>query len=107
MRRLAMVLGPAVMLLGQESKIAPDLAGIGGDEEVDVIIQYHEPEGRRGSARQPFSLSLPAGVSSRRPVRELGLIGAIAARVNGAAVAALASDSRVKYVSPDREVSAS
>jgi len=47
MGRLVLLAGPAVLLVGQESKIAPDLAGIGGEEEVDVIIQYNEPEGRR------------------------------------------------------------
>lgn len=104
---LVLLAGTAVLLTAQESKIAPDLAGLGGEEEMDVIIQYNEPEGRRGGGRQPFSFSLPAGVSSRRPVRELGLIGAISARVTGSSVATLAADSRVKYISPDREVSAS
>jgi serine protease AprX len=45
-------------------------------------------------------------LSARLPVKELGLIGGVAARVNGAGLQALARDRRVKYVSPDREVGA-
>jgi hypothetical protein len=90
----------------QDDKLAPDLTNLAEDQTIDVIIQLEEPEARPGARRQPAPFSPPAGVnlSDHRPVSELGLIRALSARV---ALASLAADPRVKYISPDREISAS
>jgi len=93
----------------QDDKLAPDLANVAEDQTIDVIIQLEEPEARPGARRQPAPLALPTGLnlSAHRPVTELGLIRALSARVGRAALASLAADPRVKYISPDRQVSAS
>ncbi|MFO0500741.1 MAG: hypothetical protein ACK527_00890 [Acidobacteriota bacterium] len=99
----------AVPAWTQDDKLAPDLTNLAEDQTIDVIIQLEEPEARPGARRQPAPFTPPAGVnlSAHRPVTELGLIRALSARVGRAALASLAADPRVKYISPDRQVSAS
>jgi subtilisin family serine protease len=98
-----------VPLAAQDDKLAPDLTNLADDQTIDVIIQLQEPAARPGARRQPTAFTPPAGVnlSAHRPVSELGIIGALSARVGRAALASLAADPRVKYISPDREISAS
>ncbi|MCX6588240.1 MAG: hypothetical protein NTX13_16870 [Acidobacteria bacterium] len=108
-RRLAaamFLMASVPALFGQEDKLAPDLAGVGAEETVDVIIQLEEEPAGRGTRRGLAWAGLAGGLnlSAHRPVKELGLIGGVSARVNGAGLQALARDRRVKYVSPDREV---
>ena len=93
-------------LLAQPGKLAPDLANLDPNESVDVIIQLEDtPAPRPGAPRPARPLALGGvNLAAQRPVRELGLINGLAARVSGAALASLATDPRVKYVSPDREV---
>ena len=94
-------------LFAQNSKLAPDLANLDPNEPVDVIIQLNDPPpGRPGAPGRGRSLPLAGGLnlSAQRPVRELGIINGLAARIPAAALASLAADPTVKYISPDREV---
>ena len=52
-------LASAMSLFGQEDKLAPDLAGVGAEETVDVIIQLVvEPAGRGGARRGAAGLGV-------------------------------------------------
>jgi serine protease AprX len=98
----------AASLLAQNSKLAPDLAILDPNEPVDVIIQLNDPPPGRPGAPAPPGLSPSAASTSppNGPVRELGLINGLAARLPAASLASLAADPRVKYISPDRPVTA-
>jgi serine protease AprX len=95
-------------LLAQPGKLAPDLANLDPNESVDVIIQLEDtPASRPGAPRPSRPLALGGvNLASQRPVRELGLINGLVTRLPAAALASLATDPRVKYISPDRPVSA-
>jgi len=96
-------------LLAQPGKLAPDLADLDPNESIDVIIQLEDsPAPRSGAPRPARPLALGGiNLAAQRPVRDLGLINGLSARLPGASLASLASDPRVKYISPDRPVSAS
>ena len=96
-------------LLAQPGKLAPDLAGLDPSETIDVIIQLEDsPSPRPGAPRPARPLALGGvNLASQRPVRELGLINGLSARLPAASLASLAADPRVKYISPDRPVTAS
>lgn len=98
----------AASLFAQSGKLAPDLAGLDPNDNIDVIIQLEDtPAPRPGATRLTRPLALGGvNLAAQRPVRELGLINGLAARLPVASLASLAADARVKYVSPDREVSA-
>jgi hypothetical protein len=94
------------VLLAIPEKLAPDLANLDPNDSIDVIIQLEDtPTPRPGAPRPARPLAL-GGVSlaAQRPVRDLALINGLAARLPAAALASLAQDPRVKYISPDREV---
>jgi serine protease AprX len=99
----------AATLAAQNPKLAPDLADLDSSEPVDVIIQLEDtPASRPGAPRPARPLALGGvNLASQRPVRELGLINGLTARVPAASLASLAADPRVKYISPDRPVTAS
>lgn len=88
----------AASLLAQNSKLAPDLAILDPNEPVDVIIQLNDPPpGRPGAPRPARPLALGGvNLASQRPVRELGLINGLAARLPAASLASLAADPRVR-----------
>jgi serine protease AprX len=98
-----------VVLMAQESKLAPDLAGVAPEDTVDVIIQLEEEPANEGGGRRvaTFPLPLPRALSSSARVTRFSAFPGVVARVKGSALAALAQDRQVKYISPDREVSAS
>ena len=98
----------AATLLGQAEKLAPDLAVFDPNEPIDVIIQLEAPPAARPGAPRPMRPAALGGVNlaTYRSVRELGLINGLAARLPVAALASLAADPRVKYISPDRPVTA-
>ena len=92
-------------LFAQEGKLAPDLWHVDADESVDVIIQMEEPPAAAGGRRGMPFLVPRALNTSQKPTRFASFPG-FTARVKGSALAELARDSQVKYISPDREVSA-
>jgi len=102
--KLAAGLAFAAALLAQPDKLAPDLANLEPYESIDVIIQLEDtPSPRPGAPRPARPLALGGvNLASSRPVRELGLINALAARLPAGALASLAQDPRVKYITPDR-----
>ncbi|MCA2968226.1 MAG: hypothetical protein INH43_06905, partial [Acidobacteriaceae bacterium] len=96
----------AASLSAQLNKLAPDLAGLDPNDNIDVIIQLEDTPAPRPGAPRPARPAALGGVNlaSQRPVRELGLINGLAARLPAAALASLSADPRVKYISPDREL---
>jgi serine protease AprX len=93
-------------LIGQENKLAPDLAFVAPDQEIEVIIQLEDLPEERGAGRPPAPLRLPAALSARGPLRELSSIRGLVTRITGSALSALTRDPQVKYISPNRKVSA-
>jgi hypothetical protein len=70
-------------LLAQPGKLAPDLAGLDPSETIDVIIQLEDsPAPRPGAPRPTRPLALGGvNLAAQRPVRELGLINGLSARL--------------------------
>lgn len=98
-------------LLAQPDRLAPDLAGLAPDRAIDVIIQLEEAPGEDTPSARPSAprSKLPqhlggVNLAANRPVRELGLIHGVAVRLPVGALASIARDPRVKYISPDREI---
>jgi hypothetical protein len=98
--------GVVLPLAGQESKLSPDLLPVAAEEVVEVIIQLEDPPEGRAAGRLPAAFPRPASLSARGPVRELNAIRGLVTRVNGSSLSALARDPQVKYISPNRELSA-
>src|SRR5258708_3646943 len=82
----------------QPPKIAPDLQGVDPRSIVSVIVQFATPLGTQQSGR----ISQLGGVL----VSELNLIQGAAYSLPASALAGLAKDPNVLYISPDREVTA-
>ncbi|MCX6587248.1 MAG: hypothetical protein NTX13_11820 [Acidobacteria bacterium] len=93
-------------LLAQENKLAPDLQQVGSDESVDVIIQMEDPPAAAGG-RRGIQLPVPRALNTSKKVTRFGAFPGFTARVKGSALAELARESQIKYISPDREVASS
>src|SRR5215472_4299561 len=86
----------AVASAAQSSKLAPELKGTPNSQNVSVIVQFKTvpPAGKTNTDR----------VVSSRTSAQLSVINAVTAIVPASSLAALAADSSVAYVSPDRKV---
>ena len=97
--RLAfLALAAAGLCLAADARIARELANATGDAQVDVIVQYAQEPSDHDRDR----LSRVGGALKW----DLHSIHAEAVRVPAGAIATLASDPNVVYVSPDRPVRA-
>src|SRR5271170_5798554 len=91
-------LGAASLCYGQHSKLSPDLEGRDPEAPVNVIIQYKQT---------PQQSHIDAVVSKGgRHLRTLDVVHGAVFSVPAKALAGLASDPDVKYISPDRTVKA-
>src|SRR6185369_5155500 len=91
----ALVLVP-FLGFSSSAKLAPDLAQIGPQSKVDVIIQFATPPGNAQHAR----IMQRGGLLKT----DLDLVKAAAYSLPAAALDALADDPEIVYISPDREV---
>ena len=88
----------SLVCAGQPRKLAPDLQGIDPGSTVSVIVQFATPPGAQELAR----IIQLGGVL----ITKLDLIQAAAYSLPASALAGLAKDPNVLYISPDREVTA-
>ncbi len=95
--KLALFITASAVAFGQpQSRLAPDLPDQGG-EKVDVIIQFNEAPGQ-----SHFN-----SINSGELKRKLPAIDGAVFSMPVNALQGLAHNPRIKYVSPDREVTAS
>src|SRR5580658_5270237 len=95
---LSALLGAASLCYGQHSKVSPDLESRDPEAPVNVIIQYKQT---------PRQSHIDAVVSKGgRHLRTLDVVHGAVFSVPAKALADLASDPDVKYISPDRAVRA-
>src|SRR6266852_1008168 len=91
----ALVLVP-FLGFGRSAKLASDLAQIGPQSRVDVIIQFVRPPGDQQHAR----ILQRGGLLKTN----LDLVQAAVYSIPAAALDALANDPEIVYISPDRDV---
>lgn len=94
---LAALFGAASLCFGQHRKLSTDFEGRDPEAPVNVIIQYKHP---------PQQSHIQAVLSrGGRHVRTLGVVNGEVYSVAPKALADLANDPDVAYISPDRTVS--
>ena len=95
---LVALLGAASLCFGQRLKLSPDLAGRDPEALVNVIIQYNQA---------PQQRHVDAVVhKGGRHLRTFGVVHGAVYSIPAKALAELANDPDVKYISPDRTVKA-
>jgi serine protease AprX len=92
----ALVLFADCLAFATPQKFSSELAGIDVDNQVDIIVQY-----RQAPTPQLHQKIIQRGGTLRQ---ELGLVRGAVYRVPASALAYLAADPEVVYVSPDRVV---
>jgi serine protease AprX len=94
--RSAVVFVP-LLCFARSSNIAPDLANVDPHSVVNVIVQFVSPP----SARETHAITQAGGIPQQA---DLGLIQAALYSIPAQAIAALANNPNVAYISPDRAV---
>src|ERR1700676_3072742 len=103
MKYLITLLGAlaAVSNLLAQSKISIDLQNAPANPATKVIVQFHRPPGQT----QLNAVSLLGGILGLD--LNLGLVNTLAYTLSSSAIATLATNTDVKYISPDRSLTGS